>query len=99
MSRIKKAKKGGKPIKLSYELIEFLDRKRKDQSYDQILRKIFGLPTREGEKQPVKVFYALTNPKLAVFDNLADARGEAMIRAAMNGKRKTEKPIKMKEYV
>jgi len=97
---MKKAQKGGKAIKLSHELISTLKKKqRKNESYDSVIRRILGMVTREGKEQELKIYYILTQPEGAAFDRLETARGEAMIRAAMRGKRKAEKPIKMREYI
>lgn len=96
---MKKASKGGKAIKLSHEVIDRLKRKqRKRESFDSVLRRILGMPSRSGERQELKILYALTEPGL-VFERLEEARGESMVQAAMKKKRKAEKPIKLREYV
>ena len=100
MKKTKRASKGGRAIKLSHEVINTLKRKqKKNESFDSIIRRILGLPSRDGKDQSLKTFYVITKPEGAAFNKLEEARGEAMIRAAMKKKRKAEKPIKVKEYV
>jgi len=71
---------------------------RRAESYDSLLRRILGLASRRDEPQPLEVFWVLPSTLLAR-KSLAEARGEAVLQAVRNGKRKTEKPIKVVEYV
>jgi len=97
---LKKAKRGGKAIKLSHELISLLKNKqRKNESYDSVMRRVLGMPTRTGKDQLLEVFYILTRPRPIVFSELKDAVGESMIRSAMKKQQKPEKPIKVRRYV
>ena len=89
----------GRPVRLSNEVLSVLDRKlRKAESYDSLLRRIIGLPSRNDEPQHLEVFWVLPSTLLAR-KSLAEARGEAVLAAVRKGKKKTEKPIKVVEYV
>jgi len=108
---VKRATPGGKAVKLSHDIINVLNKKRKKSVYikktdsydfeslDSVLRRVLGLISRSGTKQELKVIYVLTRPEKIMFEKKADAVGEAMVLAAMNQKRNAEKPIKFKEYV
>ena len=84
---------------MSNEVLGILTKKlRKAESYDNLLRRMLGIPSRKDEPQHLEVFWVLPSTLLAR-KSLAEARGEAVLEAVRKGKRKTEKPIKVVEYV
>lgn len=88
----------GKPIRLSNKVLETLDKKKKGrESYDAILRRVLGLPTRKGLEQSLRTFWLLPS-KLIVRSSRAEAKGEAVLQSVQQGKKKVmEAPIKVVE--
>ena len=73
-----------KPVKLSGEVIDFLNQRRgKDRaSYDSILRRYLELPTKKGQAQSLRTYYVLDNEgSPLIFTRKADAAGEAVMLA------------------
>ncbi len=101
MSKAKQPKKKteGKVIKLSRSLTRYLDSIRTDrESYDSILRRQFGLPSRTGHEQPLRTYYVIDTPDdLVIKRRLSEARGEAILLAVRRGQKLTDK--KKKESV
>lgn len=100
MARKKKPDRDkGRPVRLSNEVISVLTRKkRREESCDSILRRILGLPARNGSTQHLESFWVLPST-LTVKSTLAEARGEAILQAVRRGHKKAEKPIRVIEYV
>jgi len=100
-SRTKRDK--GKPVRLSSEVLKYIKRyerlsgQRTREGYDSILRRLFGLPTRKGEKQKKETFWLPLGGK-RVFRDKADAAGEAVLLAHKSGKKKTKRVIMLKEW-
>lgn len=89
----------GKPVRLSNAVLNLLNRHlRETESYDSLLRRILGLSDRRGTPQPREVFWVLPTA-LKVRRSAAEARGDAVLEAAKNGKRKAEAPLKVIEWI
>jgi len=89
----------GKPVRLSNEVLnELRSRLRRGESFDSLMRRFFGLPDRLGNPQPIRTYWLLPSALVAA-PSLAEARGEAILRAVQQGKRKTERPIKVIERI
>ena len=88
-----------KAVKLTADVIGRLDRKRrKGESYDSMLRRQFGFPSRKGEPQPLQEFFVLPNDgQPLIFLSEAEARGAAITLAVRKGKRKTEAVVTARE--
>lgn len=89
--------KSGRAVKLSKEVIAWLEKNQRRindkriESYDEILRRLFGLPTRRGERQPTLTYFVLPNEgEPLIFQDKAEARGAAVIRAVRRGLKKAE---------
>ena len=95
MKKSKQDNRKGCAIRLSNEVLNVLGRKmRKGESYDNLMRRMLGMPTKKAKPQPIEVFWLL--PKaLTVKKTLAEARGEAIILAVRRGKKNAEKPMKV----
>lgn len=93
-----KKKRYGRVLKVSQESYTYLrKKKKKGEGFDATIRRIFGLKDKKGNPQPLKKYWLLERPEPTIFATQSEARGEAMIRAAMDGKRKAEKPKRMRE--
>ena len=89
----KKKTETGKPVKLSLELAAHLDPLRVGrESYDSIIRRYFGLPSRTGHEQPLRNYYIIDTPKqLIVSRTLAEAKGEVILLAVKRGQKLSHK--------
>ena len=91
----------GKPIRISDDVTNFLNRKRrKNESYDSLLRRVFGLPDKSGNAQELKVYWVIDNsgdPQAYVEESIA--RGDAVRLAIRAGKKKTERVFEVREIV
>lgn len=96
-------KKKGKVVRLSDTIEQFIRRKRRksDESYDAVLRRLFGIDTLKGAKQPLRTYFILETDRDPIAKRtLAEARGEAIILAVRRQKKriyKGETPIKVQE--
>jgi len=89
----------GEVVRLSNAVIEVLRRKlKKAESYDNLMRRMLGVPSRNNEPHPLEVFWVIPGT-LTAKRSLAEARGEAILQAVKKGKRKAEKPLKVIEYI
>lgn len=88
-SKVTKKKETGKPVKLSLELTSFLDPFRiGKESYDAILRRYFGLPSRTGHLQPLQTYYVVDTPNdLIIRRTKAEAKGETILLAVKRGQK------------
>lgn len=94
----KTKRKEGKVVKLSQFLAAFLRRKgARGESFDSILRRQFGLPSRTGEAQPLALFYVIPGPPAQVSSDLAEARGKAIVAATRKGLKKAQSVIIVRE--
>ncbi len=91
--------KSGKAIKVSRELYAHLtELKARGEGYDGLLRRHFGIPSRNGHEQPLRTYFIIdTADDLIVRRTLAEARGDAIILAVKRGQRMTDR--KRKESV
>lgn len=94
-----KRKKYGKAVRISQDVKTYLEkRQRGTESYDAILRRLFGIPTRKGETQLLKVYYVVPNESNPIVrKTLAEARGEAILLATKRGIKKAESVITVQE--
>lgn len=94
-----KRKKYGKAVRISQDVKTYLEkRQRGEESYDAILRRLFGIPTRKGEAQPLKIYYVVPNEASPIIRRtLAEARGESIIVATKKGIKKAESVITVQE--
>lgn len=92
----------GRPVRLSDDIYNLLDKKRsrftKRLSFDCLLRRVFGLPNRRGEPQPLVEGWLEVNSGKFYLDE-ADARGAAVIEAARARTKKVKRPLRMREVV
>ncbi len=102
MSKAQKQK--GTVVKLSPEVIAYINPKRrykkgtKSESYDSALRRFFGLPTVRGEAQSLRNYFIIDNGgEPLAFADKAEARGTAVIRAVRKGHKKAEAVIAVRE--
>jgi len=88
----------GKPVRLSYLVLETLDKKRRGkEGFDAVLRRLLGLPNRRGTAQILRSFWLLPQ-KLIVRKSRAEAKGEAVLASVRSGKKKVmEAPIRVTE--
>lgn len=95
-NRRRRASKGS-PIRVSDLVRATLEKKRQGRaSFDALLRKMLGLPKRNGEKQPlVEGWLEITTAKFYLDE--AEANGAAVVAAAKNKTKKFNKPIRMRE--
>lgn len=86
--------KPGKVVRVDPMIWKFLGSQRKPkETVSAALRRLLGLPSRKGE-DPQGIIYILPESGI-VCQTLAEARGEAILRAVKRGKKKpTEKPLK-----
>ena len=93
-------KKKGRVVRLSKEVETYLSRKRKgSESFDSILRRVFGLPDRKGNEQPLKTYYVIDNGGKSpiIKRDKAEAKGEAIILAVRKDSKKTERVLTVRE--
>jgi hypothetical protein len=89
----------GEAVRLSNAVLAVLKPKlKRGESYDNLLRRMLGLPSRKNEAQTRAIFWVLPQTLIAT-KNLAEARGEAILAAVQQGKQKAEKPIKVIECI
>ena len=102
----KKRKPKSKPVRLSDELVAYIEKRREPkqedkpelESIDYVARRLFGIPTRKGVKQSLKTYFVLTKPELMIFRGKAEARGGAIVQAVRQGRSKVlEKAMQVKE--
>lgn len=99
VSRKRKRKPNfGHRIAISDEVHAFLEKKRQGKSWDAWLRKAFGLPKRNGDKQPIIEGYVETTTGRFFLDE-QDAYEVAIMSAAKAGTKKVNKPMKVREIV
>lgn len=100
MARKKKPNRDkGEVVRLSNAVISVLKKKlRREESFDSLMRRMLGLPSRLNEPHELATFWVLPQTLIAT-KNLAEARGEAILVAVSQGKQKAEKPIKVIECV
>lgn len=88
----------GKAVKLSQAVVTYLRKKGEEtESYDSILRREFGLPSRKGEDQSLCVYYLVPGGKPELSESLAEARGAAILLAARKGLKKAVSIITLRE--
>lgn len=96
----------GKPVRVSWEVYNFVQKYAKEkkpdgtpfkESFDSILRRLFGLPTKKGDDQSLRVFWTVPGQK-KLYEDRADAAGASVLLAHKSGKRKARKPIRLKEF-
>lgn len=93
----KKASKG-RIIRVSDRVYSHLNKNRAKRSFDELFRKMFGLPDREGTPQPlVEGWIEITTGQF--FLDEADARGASVVAAARAKTKNVNKPIKVRELV
>lgn len=96
-----KEKQRGRVIKLSKEVANFLSRKRLDkkkESFDSVLRRHFGLPSRKGEPQALRTYFILdTEEQPLAFREAPEARGFAIIHALRKKRKKADRVIEVRE--
>jgi hypothetical protein len=98
----KESKRRGVVIRVSREVEVFLRAKqRKVETYDALLRRFFGLPTKKGKEQPLRTFYVIPDESHAplCFTSAAVAKGEAVRQAVRAGTKKVTKVITVREAV
>lgn len=94
----KTKRKTGKVVKLTRFLANWLRaRGARDESFDSILRRQFGLPSCRGEAQPLSLFYVIPGPPAQVSDDLAEARGKAIVAATRKGLKRAQSVITVRE--
>jgi len=94
----KAKRKSGKVVKLSQAVAAFLRRRgAKDESYDAILRRQFGIPDRKGTAQPLAIYYVVPGSPPLISDDLADARGKAIVQATRKGLKKAVAVLTVRE--
>lgn len=100
-NRRKRASKG-RLIRVSDEVFNLLHKKRarfsKRMSWDCLLRRMFGLPTRKGDPQPLVEGWLEVNTGQFYLDE-AEARGASVVAAARAKTKKCKQPLRMKEVV
>lgn len=96
-NRRRKASKG-KLIRVSDEIYALLNRNRSRASWDCLLRRIFGLPNRKGEPQPLLIGWLEVNTGQFYLEE-AEARGASVMVSAKAKTKKFRQPIKMREVV
>jgi hypothetical protein len=88
-------------IKVSLDILKILQHRRKRkpklETYDSVLRRVLGIPSKTGEHSQRKVFWVLTKPQIAIFHNPAEARGQAILNAIRMKARRAEKPLEVME--
>jgi hypothetical protein len=70
----------------------------KQESFDACLRRLFGLPDKKGNAQPLRTYWIVPNgtePK--AFLTSADARGHAIVLATKKGHKKADTVIAVRE--
>jgi hypothetical protein len=103
MATKKQRKAKGSPVKLSHEVITYLNKKkRRDsgtpaESYDSVLRRLFGLPTTKGEEQALETFFVIPAEEPLIFRDKAEARGAAVLRAVRKQTKKPEFVLTVRE--
>ena len=100
--RKRRAPDKGKPIRLSSTVIRQLMKYQrtkeqgKAESFDSILRRLFGLPTRGGQEQLLKTIWIVPGvPK--IYEDEADAAGAAVLDAVTKKRKKTKKVKQFRE--
>lgn len=98
--------KKGKAVKLSPQLVSWIERKKRrpgrpnEESYDSVLRRFLGLPDRRGKgrRQELKTFFIVPNEgQPMVFLEEAEARGAAIMLAVRKKREKPEAAIEVRE--
>lgn len=104
MASAAKKKETGRVVKLSKELIGWINQRKlrkgekNVESFDSFLRRSFGLDARSGEKQGLKIYYVLPNDQEPlIFLTKAEARGAAIVRAVRQGRKKAEAILCVRE--
>lgn len=90
----------GRVIRISDQVFTFLEKKRAARgiSFDNLLRKIFGIPKRDGSPNPILVgWLEITTGRF--FLDEGEARGAACIAAARAKSKRPNAPVKMREAV
>ena len=96
--RKRKPKKGGRVVKISQEVYNHIVKgKRRQNSIDGALRRLFGIATRKGRSQGLKQYWVLKKPNVRVFDKLSIAKGEAIRHSVRAGQERVEEPVKVRE--
>lgn len=95
------AKQGSKVVRISPDLHTLLTRRKMPkQTWDDFLRRAFGLQKAFGPKirksSSLPLFERWVLPS-KTFKSIAEARGEAVQRAVAVGVREVEQPIRMRE--
>lgn len=101
MSEAAARPKKGKVVRISKEVEQHLRRKRKKkESFDSVLRRMFGLNDLKGIPQPLHTYWVLANegqPMIFMLGEKDVARGMAMRLAVRRGVRKTEPVLRVQE--
>jgi hypothetical protein len=99
MAKAARKPKTGTVVRISRELVAHLgELKQPGEGYDALLRRQFGLPSRNGHEQKLRNYFVIdTADDLIVKRTIAEARGEAIILAVKRGQRLIDK--KRKESV
>lgn len=88
-----------KVMRISPAVVSYLTkRRRKRESFDSILRRLFGLPTLKGALQELTTYFIIPNGDRPIVRlTKAEANGEAVLLATKKGLRTTEKVTKALE--
>jgi len=91
--------KYGKAVRISKDVKTYLEkRQRGTESYDATLRRLFGLPDRKGNAQPLRTLWIVPNGTAPIARlTQAEARGDAIVLAAKRGIKKAEQVIQVQE--
>lgn len=92
-------KNKGRVIRLSKATENYLTQRRHgDESPNETLKRILGLPNRRGEEQKLKRYYVIPNGNSPLVRmTLAEARGEAILIATRKKLKKAEAVIVVQE--
>lgn len=98
--RRRQAKDRGEVVRLSRQVVAHIKRKSKDkESVDATLRRLLGLPDKDGKAPALAEYFVLTQPVLSAFLKEEQARGAAVMIAARAKKKKAEAPVRVREVV
>ena len=95
----KKRVSKGRILRVSDAVWAHLEPKRKDgESFDSLMRRIFGLPDRDGFENPLlKGWIEVTTGQF--FITREDAYGAAVVAAAKAKSRRVNKPVRVREAI
>lgn len=99
MASKKKEEQWGKAVRISLGVQNYLKKhQRGKESYDSVLRRMFGMPTTKGKAQELLRYFIVPNGTDPVIrKSVAEARGAAILLAARKGIKKAEAVIEVRE--